>query len=239
MKVLVVLIMMILTGKASMAQFTGETVFNHVPIGELLGGRLPFLVEENSKIKGSPFLSELFSDSCFAQLRDDKVYGGLRFRFNLETNKVHFQSKDKQEFVADNGVIKRFSLNVFDGKDLVEYTFGCGYPETPGTTPYTYFQEFNFGTAVFLNLMSKYVIERKTLATVDPQKEYDSKNTYYLYNGNTKKIVKWRKGKDFVLDMLSDKAIEVKKFIEENRLDCKSTDDVIRVIQYYNNLFAK
>lgn len=239
MKKLLFFVFILLTGKESFSQWGGQPVINHMPIGELIGGRLPFLIEENINIKGSPFLSDMFSDSCFAQLRNEKVYGGLKLRFNLETNKVHFQDKEKKEFVADNGVIKRFSIKTFDGRDFVEYIFGCGYPESPGITPYTYFQEFNFGSAVFLNLMTKYIVERKTLATVDPQKQYDTKNTYYVYNSNSKKLVKWRKGKEFILDILADKATEVKKYIDENNIDCKSSEDIIRVLQFYNNLFAK
>ncbi len=219
------------------AQWRGEPVFNHVPIGELLGGRLPFLVEENTTVNGSPFLKDGFSDSSFAVLRDGKVYGGLKLRFNLETNKVHFQDKEKKEFVAGDGIIKRFSIPVNEGLDVVEHIFGCGYPPSPGTGYYTFFREYNFGSAVFLNLMTKYVIERKTLATLDPQKQYDSRNNYYVYNGNSKKLAKWVKGKEFILDLLADKAIEVKKFIDENKITCKTSEDVIRVIQYYNSLF--
>ena len=212
--------------------------FQKINISNALTGGLPFLLEDNPLIQGSPFLKDDFSD-CLVQLRDDKFYSGIKLRFNLETNKVHYQDQNKKEMVALNGVIKRFYIKTLDGFDSVSYMFGCGYPESPGTTPYTYFQEYNFGQATFLRLVTKTVVERKTLATVDPVKQYDEKDSYYVYNSSSNRLVKWRKGKDFILDMLGNKAIEVKKYIDENKLDCKSTEDVIRVIQFYNNLFSK
>ena len=62
---------------------------------------------------------------------------------------MHYLDQKKNELVANNGIIKRFYLKVFDGVDSVAYTFGCGYPESPGTNVYTYFQEYNYGVASF------------------------------------------------------------------------------------------
>lgn len=47
------------------------------------------------------------------------------------------------------------------------------------------------------------------------------------------------KGKDFILDMLADKSVEVGNYMKQNRMECKSTDDAIRIIQFYNQLFTK
>jgi hypothetical protein len=220
------------------SQFQGTPVLNHVPIGQLLAGGLPFMVESNENVQGSPFLFDNFFDA-FVQLRDEKIYSGIKVRFNLATNKIHYLDQNKKELVANDGVIKRLYIKVFDGVDSIAYTFGCGYPESPGTTVYTYFQEFNYGVASLLRLQTKSIVERKTLATVDPVKQYDEKDSYYVYNSNYKKLVKWKKGKDFILDFLPDKSVEVNSYINQNKLDCKSSDDVIRLIQYYNTLFTK
>ncbi|MBS4063183.1 MAG: hypothetical protein KGZ74_01410, partial [Chitinophagaceae bacterium] len=72
--------------------------------------------------------------------------------------------------------------------------------------------------------------------TVDPVKAYEEKDTYYVYNSVTGKLIKWRKGKDFILDMLSDKATEVNKYIADNKLACKNPEDIIQIIQHYNTI---
>lgn len=228
----------LVAAQSSFSQFQGQTVFNHVPIGQLLAGGLPFLLEPNEMIQGSPFLFDQFHEG-YVQLRDDKIYSGVKVRFNLETNKIHYIDQQKTEMVANNGVIKRLYLKVFSGLDSITHTFGCGYPETPGTTVYTYFQEFHYGKAAFLRLHTKSIVERKTLATIDPVKQYDEKESYYVYNSNYKKLVKWKKGKDFILDMLADKSVEIADYMRQNRIECKSTDDAIRVIEFYNQLFTK
>lgn len=212
--------------------------FQKINLSNALTGGLPFTTDDNLNIQGSPFLFDEFNDA-FVQLRDDKFYSGIKIRFNLETNKIHYLNQDKKEMIADNGVIKRFYLKSFDGTDSIAYSYGCGYPESPGTTVYTFFQEYNSGVASFLRLHSKMIVERKTLATVDPAKQYDEKESYYVYNSNYKKLVKWKKGKDFILDMLADKSVEVGDYIRQNRMECKSPDDAIRIIQFYNQLFTK
>lgn len=234
------LLMLSCTSFAQIGFFNGMNTnqFQKINLENALTGGLPFRLEDNSTTQGSPFLLDDFNE-CLVQLRDEKVYSGIKIRFNLETNKIHYQDQKKNEMIADNGVIKRFHMKIFDGRDSIAYTFGCGYPESPGTSVYTYYQEYNYGKASFLRLITKSVVERKTLATVDPVKQYDEKDSYFVYNGNSKKLIKWKKGKDFILDMLADKAVEVNTFINQNKLDCKSTDDLIRVIQYYNSLFAK
>ncbi len=157
-------------------------------------------------------------------------------RFNLETNKIHYKDQNKKEMIANDGIIKKFYLKMQDGLDSVSYVFGCGYPEIPGTNAFTYFQEYNYGAANFLRLVSKSVVERKTIATVDPVKQYEEKDNYYVHNSKTGKMIKWRKGKDFILDMLADKSSEINKFISDNNLGCKSPEDIIQIIQHYNTL---
>jgi hypothetical protein len=222
--------------QVTFAQFQGQTVYNRVPIGQLLAGGLPFTVEPNEKIEGTPFLYDFFSD-CYLQLKDKKFYSSVKVRFNLVTNKLHFQNEKGQEIVAEDGNVLKFHFSVpINDKEAESYTFGCGYPESPGTTAFTYFQEYNSGAAGFLRLVNKFVAERKTIATVDPVKAYEEKDTYYVYNSVTGKLIKWRKGKDFILDMLSDKATEVNKYIADNKLACKNPEDIIQIIQHYNTI---
>jgi hypothetical protein len=209
--------------------------FQKINISNALTGGLPFLPEDNTTIQGSPFLTDDFLEG-FVLLSDDKIYRGVMIRFNLESNKVHYQDQSKKEMIANDGLVKRFYLKMRDGLDSIAYTFGCGYPETPGTTPYTYFQEYNYGSANFLRLVSKSIVERKTIATVEPVKQYEEKDSYYVYNSKSGKFLKWKKGKDFMLDMLVDKSTEVNKFLSENKFACKTPEEVIQIIQFYNTL---
>lgn len=226
----------ILFSKISYSQIQGQTVYQRVPLGQLLAGGLPFTVEPNEKIEGTPFLYEFFTD-CYLQLKDKKFYNGVKVRFNLVTNKLHFQNEKGQEIVAEDGNVLKFHFSIpINDKESESYTFGCGYPESPGTTSSTYFQEYNSGTAGFLRLVNKFLVERKTIATVDPVKTYEEKDTYYVFNSKNGKLTKWRKGKDFILDVLVDKADEINKYIAENKLGCKVPEDIIQIIQHYNTL---
>jgi hypothetical protein len=219
--------------------FNGSKRLEMVNLDQMIGlapsvlGKDPY-----ANVEGTPFLYDFFSD-CSIQFNDDKWFAGPKVRFNATTQKFHYLNSKNEELVPKDGLIKRFAFTVPDKKDSITYVFSCGYPDIGINTSSTYYQEYNTGTATVLRFISKSVVERKTLATVNPVKQFSETSVYYVFNSAQNKIEKWRKGKDFIIDFLSDKSVLVTKFINDNKLSCKSVEDVILVIQYYNNLKVK
>ncbi len=218
--------------------FSGS-IQNMINLNQMIGlptdalGKDPYI-----DIKGSPFFYEFFSD-CYIQLNNGESYIGPKIKFNLTNQKLHYQGANSQELVLQDGIIKRFNFNVPYRNESISYTFACGYPPIAGNTINTFYQEFNVGTATLLRFISKKVVEHKTTANINPFKEFMEVSTYYISNSRYNKFEKWRKGKDFILDFLSDKRGLVEKFIADNNLSCKSPEDIIIVVQYYNNLKAE
>lgn len=186
-------------------------------------------------VEGSPFFYSFFTD-CFMQLNDGKSYIGPKVRFNVTNQKLHYQGANDVELVLQDGVVKRFMFTIPSGKDSINYVFGCGYPAISANTFYTFYQEYNVGTATLLRFINKTVVERKTSANINPYKEFSEISIYYIYNNRYKKIEKWRKGKEFILEMLFDKQDLVNRFMNDNKLSSKSPEEVIKIIQFYNDL---
>jgi hypothetical protein len=212
---------------------SGMTSFN---LGQGFGTQ--FEISNYKDIEGTPYFTDAFSDS-YIMMNTGKSYIGPKIKLNLYTQKLHFLSKDNTELIAQDGVIKKVNFLIKSDSESLSYTFGCGYPPVGNNTALTFYQEFNSGNAVFLNFISKSIVERKTLATINPGKEFSETSTYYVYRNDQNKIEKWRKGKEFILDFLSDKRGLINTFINDNNLACKSPQDAIKIIQFYNNLMAK
>ncbi len=212
---------------------------NIVNLNQMIGlptdalGKDPYI-----DIEGTPFLYVFFTD-CVIQFFDGKSFKGPKMKFNLTNQKFHYLGARDEEFVAQDGTIKRFSFVVPSGSDSISYTFGCGYPSVGINTFYTFYQEYNVGTATFLRFINKSVVERKTLATINPVKQFSEESSYFVYNAHYKKMERWRKGKEFLLEILFDRQELVNNYINKNNISCKSVQDVIKIIQFYNNLKAE
>lgn len=219
--------------------FAGSKRLEMINIDQMIGLRTGVIGKDPyENVEGTPFLYDFFSD-CALQFNDGKWFAGPKVRFNATNQKFHYLTANNEEFVSKDGLVKRFMFTVPFKNDSINYTFSCGYPEIGANTSFTYYQEYNTGTATVLRLITKSVVERKTLATVNPVKQFSEASVYYVFNSAQNRIEKWRKGKDFIVDFLSDKSVLIAKFIADNKLSCKSVEDVIMVIQYYNNLKVK
>lgn len=212
---------------------------NIVNLNQMIGlpadalGKDPYI-----DVEGSPFLYSFFTNS-FLEFNDGKWFIGPKVRFNVTNQKLHYQGANDAELVLQDGVIKRVSFFIPSGKDSINYVFGCGYPAISANSYYTFYQEYNMGTATLLRFINKTVVERKTSANINPYKEFSEVSVYYVYNSRYKKIEKWRKGKEFILEMLFDRQELVNQFMNDNKLSSKSPEEVIKIIQYYNNLKAE
>jgi hypothetical protein len=197
-----------------------------------LAGR-PFEVRQYDKIKGTPFYIDSFTH-CFFTIGDGKTYKGIKMRLNLFSNELHFQGKDDVEFVADKGVVKKIVfLQVV--KDSVETSvFGCGYPPINNNSGITYYQELTAGKVIILKSTIKVLQGRQSLTSSPLDKEFVDNHTYYVYRDG--KIAKLYKGREYVLNMLSDKKEVMEQFLSNEKLKCNTTEDIQKAIAYYNQL---
>lgn len=132
-------------------------------------------------VEGSSFLYSFFTN-CFIKFNDGKWFIYSKVRFNVTNQKLYYQGANDDEFVLKDGVLKRFSFFIPSGKDSINYVFSCDYPAVSAKSFYTFYQEYNFGTATLLRFINKTVVERKTSANINPYKEFSEISIYYVYN---------------------------------------------------------
>ena len=115
-------------------------------------------------------------------------------------------------------------------------TFSSGYPAIDNHNENTFYQEMLSGKAMLLKVTTKILDNVHSITASPLDKQYIDVISYYISFDNRRKIERWHKGKDFILQFFRDKKEDIQKFIEKENLKCKTTDETKKIIEYYNSL---
>jgi hypothetical protein len=209
-----------------------KTSFN---LGDAMGTSANFKIENNPHIKGSAFYDPAFSPSQIT-LKSGAVYREIPARINLYTNDIYYLSADSTQLVAGKGAIKKVILfqRLHSKPDSV--IFSCGFPPINHNDENTIYEVLVSGKASLLKLTTKYLTDDETLTATPEDKKFVENTEYYVIVTDKNIIEKWKKGKDFLAEILNHKGSSIQKFIDDQNLKCKSLGDTERVIEYYNKL---
>lgn len=185
------------------------------------------------EIKGTPFLIGNWATAVIT-LADNRKFTNVSIRLNCVNNSIHYLNAQKEEMVAPEGVIKELLLLDSQSTWPKEYVLVSGFPAIDKHTINTFYERQINGKAQLLVYTKKRLMELRTMGSAAPEKEYMGVESFYLYKNG--QIYGWEKGKDFLLELLSDKKEAVEGFIKQNNLKCKSIEDCRSVISYYNTL---
>ncbi|RTL59217.1 MAG: hypothetical protein EKK37_13035 [Sphingobacteriales bacterium] len=195
-----------------------------------------FPIETYTEIKGTPYFLDSSFNPSVIYLKDGRRFACDNMRIDLFANKIHFLDNNKVELVVDDNVVERVVF-IRQGVDTIAgFGFSCNYPAIGKNTNQTYYLEENYGKARVLAYLYKEVTYSKMVTGLFPEKYFQEKKEYFIYNENRMRMERLRKNKEFVLDILRDKQTEVSQFISDNNLKCKSVADIVKVFNYYNTL---
>jgi hypothetical protein len=184
-------------------------------------------------IAGSPFFTDEWKYATVL-LNSNKEIENIKLRLNLQTQEIHFLSKNVTEMAIPAGVVKevRFYNSPGDAKPLAE--FQCGFPAIDNQNANSFYQVLSSGKVPFLCSLRKSVSEQKDGLSGEIKKEFVEYEDYYVFAGGAMTRVK--KDKAFVINLLKDKEDQVKAFMAEKKFRFKSFDDITQIIAYYNSL---
>jgi hypothetical protein len=178
---------------------------------------------------GTPYLFDDFEDG-FITLADGKNTASLQLNFNIYENRVEFS--DAGSIIAvDNEMVDRFSFNTA-GTEMV---FAKGF-DSRRLDNNEFVQVLADGQ---VKLLKKYEVSFQenvaTYGTATQKDEYISNERYYIYEDAETNQLRSLSERQ-VLRTLNDHRDEMESYINENDLDIENTEDLARLIQYYNEL---
>jgi len=184
-----------------------------------------------SKVKGSPYANEAFlPGQIFFKEKNIKIDANLRYNvFNDE-----FEVKEDLQSENISAMIKSTDLEVFlANKRYMLRPFTENGAEKEG-----YFIVISDGKGLG-------IYERKTKIFTEGKKASDSFHIDFppsftdeseLYHDENGIMVLYPINKKDLLILCSDHKEEVTNFIKKSKLNTKSNEDLIKIIQYYNSL---
>jgi hypothetical protein len=181
----------------------------------------------------TPFYTEQYKYGDIIMNRGRK-FQGVQLKIDLFTNSTQFVSVNGIEIALDPGVVKEIAYADTTSEGIVFYKFRTGFPAIDGKSNQNFYIVLVDGNCSLLRSVEKKVNERKNDASGKLIREYENYEFFYLYKkGEMKRL---RRDKDFLLSELSDKQPQLEKFIEDNKLNLRSIEQIGKLLNYYNTL---
>ena len=204
--------------------------FNHISVSNRK--ETPF---ENryAKPSGTPYFNETYKFSNIF-LKSGRTFLNVKARIDLVIQGIFFISSNGIEINIDPGIAKEISYadTTIDG--TIFYKFKTGYPPVDKQNSNNFYLVMAEGRCSFLKSIIKKVAERKDVVFGDRDQDFDTYESYYLFNkGEMKKL---KRDKDFILAELSDKQEQVNQFLQSNKINLKNNEQLAKLINYYNTL---
>jgi hypothetical protein len=179
-------------------------------------------------IKGSPYLDSEYKVGTILTV-DDVLYKDIPLRFNCYDDVLEFKKDNNSYELKPEEKIKKveFGGQVFAFKEF----------ETGNGTDKSYCEILTDGKATLCVRFSIKFYEAEPLkgfAEAQPARFDDFSETYYISVNNSpaKKISNNKK----LVEILSDKQKDVEAFISKQKLSVKKSEDLKKIIAYYNTL---
>lgn len=181
-------------------------------------------------IEGTPYFPEDWVlGKVTIQQGGNKVAGNITLRYNLHSGEPEYKKDDNTYAFAVTVV--EFS---FENNTKVTNTFRCGFPNIDTQTPKSFYEILSDDKIKLLRFVKANIFEERTYGS-PPKKRFVTAEYFYFFKPDGQ-MLKAKKDKKTLLDLLSDKRAEVEKFMDGNKLKIREWTEVTQVLEYYNGL---
>jgi len=184
-------------------------------------------------VAGSPYLRDAWAPATL-RLNGSAVVLGMRVRLDLKSQQWHFLDSGNVERLVPSGLVREVLLDDSSGGDVKTTVFRSGFPPVDNRKITDFYQVQSDGKVELLHSMFKAINIDKDEMAGSVQLEFLFYEDYYLFSQG--KMVRVKKDKSEVLNLMVDKKEKIQIFIDQNHLKLKSIDELKKVIDYYNTL---
>lgn len=189
-----------------------------------------YVANSYEDVYGNPYVDEEFREGEIL-FKDSSIYKGIGMRLNHNNDQIEFQ-QDGQILAIPNP------------EDLISVSFGNHLftfeKYIKGKKTLTSFFEVLVSGKINLLYHRESIVKREQL----PPTEMSGKNyrdyfrtvkDYYIKKEGEPAFLVYKTPKS-ILKALPDKKIELKKYIDQNKLKIKKEEDLKALIEYYNSI---
>lgn len=181
-------------------------------------------------INGSPYSHDGFQKGELIT-HDGIRYVNVKLRYNIFTDEIEYQSGEQVLSLANP---LDFRYIIIDEQVFVYYPFQAG----SGAIKKGFFQLIHLGEALFLkrmNISYQRPEAPQAYAEAKPARFVRGSDTYYFrFSDRMPEEISFNRKK--ILRTFPDYQNELDAFIRSNRLRFRNEEDMIRLLEYYNEL---
>lgn len=200
-----------------------------------------FLSDANGKafenkyadIAGSPYFFSNYKLSSI-EMSDGRKYLDIKAKLNLVESEVVFISANGVEGYIGKGLVSVIRFNDTVKQFVNEYTFQSGFPAIDNQSSIHFYQVLCNGKLILLKSINKTMEERNNEMSGERYKEFVTRENWYVFQNGTMKRVK--KDQAFFSALFSDKADAFAKYLNDNKVNFKNEDNVIKMVNFLNAL---
>jgi hypothetical protein len=180
-------------------------------------------------VDGSPFFVEKWNQG-YVSTREGVRLRDITLRLNLVDQQLHYL-KDGVEYITDQPLNEVLIDDKQTGK---LYVFRSGFPPVQHATSKTFYLALAEGEVLLLKHIRKIITESTPFGSATTQQTIKNAETYYIWKKGA--MIKIKNDKQSLLSVLENKKQELETFINENNINFRSEEDLIKCINYYNTL---
>ncbi|MPR34187.1 hypothetical protein [Salmonirosea aquatica] len=180
-----------------------------------------------TNVEGSPYLMEEANTGIVRMAKDDKVYDGLKLRYDAYKDEVEYEKDGKLYRLGPE--ISSFSLATGDAL----YEFRRGFPAVGDQTENSFYRVLTDGNTKLLKRYEMKMREEKPYNSATVTKRFDLDEQLYVLKKGTLYPVKTgdRKG---IMKLVSDEKNLMNYVIKEEQLNFKTEDDIAKLLEEYD-----
>lgn len=213
----------------------------HAQLGDL--GSNPFMTDATGRplylhtsynSEGSPYYHDAYLLADVTALTG-KVYAKVKVKFNVQTNELLYMADNGTEMIALMPVRRIHFMGLMQegqNKEKVLESVGVEPLNTPNAAVY---EMADTGRIAVLKQVKVTFTDNKPFNQATVVRTFKRKETWHVRLADNT-VVKLETGKDAVLALLADQQPAVTAYIDQEKLKCRSIDEVRQVIRYYNTL---
>ena len=167
-------------------------------------------------------------------MSDGRNYDNVKAKVNLVEHEVAFIASNGVEGYIGKGLVSTISFSDTTKQGVVKYSFQSGFPKIDNQTNLSFYQVLFSGKASLLKSINKNIEERGNELSGEKYKEFITRENWYILQAGEMQRIK--KDKAFFLALFPSKSAELNSFISTNKINFKSEEQMVKLIDYYNSL---
>jgi hypothetical protein len=184
-------------------------------------------------VNGSAYLFPNFKFATIV-LSDGRKYGNVKARLNLVEHEINFIASNGQEGYIGKGMVNTITISDTNKQEIKVYTFQTGFPSIDNQSGIHFYQVLVAGKLSLLKSINKNIEERVNELSGEKSKEFAIRENLYIYSGGILKRIK--KDASFFTEAMADQKDAIRQFINENKVNFKSEEQLKKLIEFYNTL---